>query len=88
MFNLMKEVGEKMGKAHKKIAITMMIGALSFAAFGCEAEKKAINPNATQESKEEQIDPVVEKQMKTGIRLETVLIKGRWQRVMDGFTMR
>ena len=61
-------------------------------AFGCEAEKKAINPNATQESKEEQIDPVVEKQMKetekTGIRLETVLIKGRWQRVMDGFTMR
>lgn len=46
MFNLMKEVGEKMGKAHKKIAITMMIGALSVAAFGCEAEKKAINPNA------------------------------------------
>ena len=42
----------------------MMIGALSVAAFGCEAEKKAINPNATQESKEEQIDPVVEKQMK------------------------
>ena len=41
----------------------MMIGALSVAAFGCEAEK-AINPNATQESKEEQIDPVVEKQMK------------------------
>lgn len=36
----MKEVGEKMGKAYKKIAITMMIGALSLAAFGCEAEKR------------------------------------------------
>ncbi|HGI5820232.1 TPA: hypothetical protein ACJS9H_001786, partial [Streptococcus pyogenes] len=60
----MKEVGKKMGRAYKKIAITMMIGTLSFAAFGCEAEKKAINSNVTQENKEEQIDPVVEKQMK------------------------
>ena len=48
-----------MGKAHKN-SYYNDIGALSVAAFGCEAEKKAINPNATQESKEEQIDPVVE----------------------------
>ncbi len=60
----MKEVGKKMGRAYKKIAITMMVGALSLVAFGCEAEKKVINPNTTQEKKEEQIDPVVEKQMK------------------------
>ena len=39
VFNLMKEVGKKMGE-HIKIAITMMIGTLSLAAFGCEAEKR------------------------------------------------
>ncbi|BCC62679.1 hypothetical protein BCJMU39_0202 [Bacillus cereus] len=53
-----------MGKAYKKIAITIMVGALSLVAFGCETEKKTINSNATQENKEVQIDPVVEKQMK------------------------
>lgn len=36
----MKEVGKKMGRAYKKIAITMMVGALSLVAFGCEAEKR------------------------------------------------
>lgn len=60
----MKKVGEKMGKAYKKIAITIMVGALSLVAFCCETEKKTINSNATQENKEVQIDPVVEKQMK------------------------
>ncbi len=60
----MKEVGEKMGRAYKKIAITIMVGALSLATFGCEAEQKVANTNVAQEKKEEQIDPVVEKQMK------------------------
>ena len=40
VFNLMKKVGEKMGKAYKKIAITIMVGALSLVAFGCETEKR------------------------------------------------
>ncbi len=53
-----------MGEAYKKIAITIMTGALSLAMFGCESEKKATNTNVAQESKEEQIDPLVEKQMK------------------------
>lgn len=28
-----------MGRAYKKMAITMMVGALSLVVFGCEAEK-------------------------------------------------
>ena len=38
VFNLMKKVGRKWGK-HIKIAITIMVGALSLVAFGCETEK-------------------------------------------------
>lgn len=51
----MKEVGEKMGRAYKKIAITIMAGALSLATFGCEAEQKVANTNVAQEKRKNKL---------------------------------